>query len=464
MKPNIVLILMDDMGWKDLGCMGSSFYETPHIDALCSEGMRFERAYAACPVCSPSRASLLTGQYPVRTGITDWIDEAGRIHPLKGRLIDAPYRKYLSEDHVTLAEILQKNGYHTWHVGKWHLGSQDHYPEKYGFDLSIGMRWRGRYFSPYGMDTLPDGPEGEYLTDRLTDEAIRLIQNRNDDAPFFLNLWHYAVHVPIQAKEPDIRKFEAKRSALGLDWQQEIIPGERHPTLAHHHERVARRMVQSDPVYAAMIWNLDENIGRLVQAVRDTGIQDNTIFLFYSDNGGLATAEGSPTCNLPAIEGKGWMYEGGTRVPMFAVWPGHIRPGSMTNVPVVTPDFYPTLLDMAGISFRPPQPCDGISFLPVLSGGNLPERPLFWHYPHYGNQGGTPGASVILGKYKLIHFFEDQSDHLFDLENDISEKNDLTAAHPEIAERLRIMLKKWLADVNAKIPEVNPDFRAEDIE
>lgn len=463
MRPNIVLIYMDDMGWRDIGCAGSTFYETPHIDALCAQGMRFDRAYAACPVCSPSRASLLSGQYPARVGITDWIDHAGWVHPLKGRLIDATYKTHLPEDCVTVAEALRRAGYHTWHVGKWHLGAKEYYPQRFGFETNIGGCWWGLpcggYFSPYGIETLPDGPDGEYLTDRLTDEAIRLIERQRDNAPFFLNLWHYAVHIPMQAKPQDIRRFQEKRIRLGLDKQTEIVRGERHPTFTHQDKFVERRMLQSDPTYAAMIWNLDENVGRLVRALKETGKYENTVIVFTSDNGGLSTAEGSPTCNLPAREGKGWMYEGGTRVPMFVTWPGQIAAGSVTQTPVTTPDLYPTLLETAGLPDADPhQPCDGVSLLPVLRGGSLPRRPLFWHYPHYGNQGGTPGASVLYGRYKLIHFFETERDELYDIENDLSETRNLAAQNPEKAAQLRALLEDWLLEVDAKRPEINPDF------
>ena len=462
-QPNIVFIFMDDMGWRDLGCSGSTFYETPNIDALSREGMRFDRAYAACPVCSPSRASLMTGRHPARVGVTDWIDHSGFNHPMRGKLIDAPYLKYLPEEGVPLAQAMREAGYATWHVGKWHLGLSDHYPEKYGFDVNIGgCSWghpRDGYFSPYHIETLPEGPDGEFLTDRLTDEAIRLIENADPSKPFYLNFCHYAVHTPIQAKPQDIARFEAKAKKWGLDQVEAHARGEKHPTEMHADKYVTRRTIQSDPAYAALIWNLDENVGRLVDALKKNGRWENTLLIFTSDNGGLATAEGSPTCNAPASEGKGWLYEGGTRVPMFAVWPGVIEPMTQTTVPAYTPDFYPTLLQTAGQPLNPEQHKDGASLMPVLRGEKMEQRPLFWHYPHYGNQGGRPGAAVLLGDYKLIQHFEDDRIELYNVTNDVGETQELSAQLPDKAAELLNILTSWQKDAGARFPEKNPNYQ-----
>ena len=456
MKPNILMIFMDDMGWRDLGCSGSTFYETPNIDALCATGVRLDRAYAACPVCSPSRACFLTGRSPARVGVTDWIDNTGTNHPLHGKVTDAPYLHHLPAEAVSFPMLLQEAGYQTWHVGKWHLGTAEYYPEHFGFDVNIGGCWWGHpakgYFSPYHIETLPEGPDGEYLIDRLTDEAIHLIRNADPERPFYLNYWQYAVHTPIQAKQEDIDYFRGKARAWGLDKIIPIVPGEEHPTLEHKPDRVMRRVVQSDCAYAAMILNLDRNIGRLVETLKACGRYDNTLIVFTSDNGGLATAEGSPTCNAPASEGKGWIYEGGTRVPGFAVWNGVIPAGTQTSAPVSTADFFPTFLEAAGLPLRPELHMDGISVLPAMKGDKLPGRPLFWHDPHYGNQGGTPAASILENDWKCIEFYEDNHLELYHLPEDPGEHRDLSAEEPELAAALAEKLHAWQKEVGAVFP------------
>ncbi len=458
-KPNIIVIMLDDMGWKDLACTGSTFYETPNIDRLASEGMIFTNAYAACPVCSPSRSSYLTGNYPVSTGVTDWID-MGNFHPICAKMVEAPYQKHITLGTPTIASILHEQGYATWHVGKWHLGGEEYYPEKFGFEKNIGGCFWGHpkhgYFSPYNHPTLPDGPDGEYLTDRLTDEAIKLIASE-DDRPFYLSFCHYCVHEPIQAKEKDIAYFRAKAEKMGLSDQDAIVTGE--PIPSNHSCNVERRMYQSNAEYAAMIWNLDENTGRLMDALKQYGKADNTAIIFTSDNGGLSTAEGSPTCNLPAREGKGWMYEGGTRVPFFIWYPSKIKAGSCCRTSITTPDLCPTILDLAGAAEKTPDNLDGICITPLFEGNALPERPIFWHYPHYGNQGGTPGSSVILGKYKYIEFFEDGHGELYDLETDFNELHNLVSEMPEKSKQLRTLLHGWQSDHHAKFPTLNPNYK-----
>lgn len=456
-RPNFIFILIDDLGYRDLGCYGSTFYETPNLDRLADEGVRFTHAYAACPVCSPTRASILTGRYPARIGVTDWIGSNAR-----GKLLEAPYIDHLPSQGYTLARALKSAGYRTWHVGKWHLGGRPFYPQDHGFNVNIGgCDWgspRKGYFSPWGIPTLADGPAGEYLTDRLTDEAIRLIRE-NDGTPFFLNLWHYAVHTPIQAKPTDAARYERKARDLGLDKVDPFVVGEAFPCEHKKDKRVIRRTIQSDPAYAAMIGNLDWNIGRLLAALEDAGLADDTVVIFTSDNGGLSTSEGSPTCNAPLSEGKGWMYEGGTREPLLMRWPGRIPSGSLCDVPVTSPDFYPTILEMAGLPPPPRQHCDGESFWPVLQGrGTLGREAIFWHYPHYGNQGGSPGCSVRCGDYKLIEFFEDGHVELYNLREDCGEAVNLAQAEPGVRDRLRQMLHEWLASVEAKLPQPNPDY------
>ena len=455
-RTNFIFILIDDLGWVDLGCYGSGFYETPNLDRLAADGMRFTDAYAACPVCSPTRASILTGKYPATVQITNYIPGAA-----KGRLLSAPYLHYLPPGEKTVAAALKDAGYATWHVGKWHLGEQEYWPRHHGFDVNVGGWTAGgprSYFSPYHNPMLPDGPEGEYLTDRLTDEAIRLI-DQNDGRPFFLNLWYYAVHVPIQAKPRLVAKYEVKAAELGLDETDPFEVGEHFPCEHKKDQRVVRRLFQSDPGYAAMVQSLDENIGRLLGALERCGLADDTVVIFTSDNGGLATAEGSPTCNAPLSEGKGWMYEGGTREPLIVKWPGVTAPGGLCGAAVTSPDFYPTILEIAGLDPIPSQHTDGASFAGLLRGADrLDREAIFWHYPHYANQGGTPGCSVRAGGHKLIEFFEDRRTELYDLRADVGEDNDLSQADPATAARLRAMLHDWLEHVDAKIPQPNPDY------
>jgi arylsulfatase A-like enzyme len=362
----------------------------------------------------------------------------------------------------SLASALKEGGYNTWHVGKWHLGGEPYYPDEHGFDVNVGgchwgMPFNG-YFSPYGIPTLENGPEGEYLTDRLTDEAIQLVE-QNDGRPFFLNLWYYAVHVPIQAKPEYVERFESKAKAMGLDRIEPFEEGDLFPCEHKKDRHIVRRLIQSDPAYAAMVYGLDENIGRLFEAIDRAGQAENTVVIFTSDNGGLATAEGSPTSNAPLSEGKGWMYEGGTREPLIVRWPGVVEPGSQCSVPVTSTDFYPTMLQAAGLDLMPEQHCDGVSLLPLLKdAGTLDREAIFWHYPHYGNQGGTPGSSIRAGDHKLIEFFEDSHVELYNLREDIGEECDLTRAEPSVAQQLQEMLADWREKVEAKIPQPNPDY------
>ncbi|MBM3236741.1 sulfatase [Candidatus Poribacteria bacterium] len=456
-KPNFIFILIDDLGWKDLSCYDSTFYETPNLDQMATDGMRFTNAYASCPVCSPTRASILTGRYPATLGLTNFIGGRAR-----GKLVDAPYVDHLSLEEKTVALALKRAGYRTYHVGKWHLGGEPYWPEKHGFDVNIGGCHWGMprsYFSPYNMPNLENGPDGEYLTDRLTDEAIKLIEN-NGNEPFFMYLSHYAVHIPIQTPEKYIKKYEQKAKERGLDRLKTFAEGDFFPCEHKKDQRIIRRLLQSDPAYAGMVENLDENIGRVLKAVDEAGLTENTVVIFTSDNGGLATAEGSPTCNAPLNEGKGWMYEGGTREPLIIKWPNGIEAGSLCDVPVTSPDFYPTILEMAGLELIPEQHCDGVSFLPLLKGtGTLNREAIFWHYPHYGNQGGTPGSSVRCRDYKLIEFFEDGRLELYNLRGDVSEEHNIAKDKPDITQKLKEMLVDWREKVEAKIPEPNPDYK-----
>ena len=453
-KPNILVILIDDLGWRDLSCYGSSFYETPVLDRLASEGMLFSDAYASAPVCSPTRASLLTGKYPARVGITQYIGG----HAV-GRLCDVPYFRFLPAQELTLARALKEHGYETWHVGKWHLGERESWPDRHGFDVNIGgCEWglpMNGYFSPYGCPALSDGPDGEYLTDRLTDEAIALVRG-GGEKPFFLNFWPYAVHTPIEAPAALVEKYRSKAASLGLDQLNPFEEGEHFPFWQKRDMRVERRVVQSDPAYAAMIENLDWNIGRLLAELDRSGKSDDTIVIFTSDNGGLATAEGSPTSNAPLAEGKGWTYDGGVREPLIIRWPGVVTPGSRSAEPVTTPDLFPTLLEAVGVPSIPEQHCDGRSFLPLLRGEPFERGPIFWHYPHYSNQGGEPAAAVRHGDWKLIKFFDGNRVELYNLTEDISETNDLSDEKPETAGTLLLELDRWAESVGCLMPRTNP--------
>ena len=456
-QPNIVLILIDDMGWTDLSCMGSEFYETPNIDRLASEGMTFTSGYAACPVCSPTRASLMCGKYPARVGVTNWIGGHN-----EGKLISAPYVHELPLEEFSIARALKAAGYTTWHVGKWHLGKEPYWPDKHGFDVNVGGCAMGcphhGYFSPWSIPSLADGPEGEYLTDRLGDETARLIENHDAATPFFLNLNFYQVHTPLQAKPEKIAKYEAKVKAMGLDKVQTHEDGDFFPFDRNRSHRIKRRLVQSHTTYAAMIESLDENVGKVLAALEATGRMDNTLILFTSDNGGVSTSEGSPTCNAPLTEGKGWTYEGGVREPTFARWSGVVAAGSQCDEPITSPDFYPTMLEAAGTPLLPEQHMDGVSFLPLLKGEEMERGAIYWHYPHYGNQGGTPGGIVREGDWKLIEFYEDSHVELYNLVEDIAEQNDLAGTEPARAEALQAKLAAWREEVGAIMPEPNPDF------
>ena len=445
-KLNFVFFLIDDMGWTDAGCYGSSFYETPGIDRLAASGMRFTDAYAACPVCSPTRASIMAGKYPARLNLTDWI--GGR---RAGKLIPPTYLHHLPLEETTVAEALKQAGYTTGFFGKWHLGSKGYYPDDQGFDLNLGGHERGSppggYFSPYRNPKLPDGPKGEYLTDRLTDEALRFL-DANSGKPFLLYLSHYAVHTPLQSKKELAAKYQAKAGKLPAKEPRWGVEGSRKV-----------RLVQDHPVYAGMVQSMDESVGSVLDRLEKLGLEGHTAVFFMSDNGGLSTSEGHPTSNLPLRAGKGWLYEGGIREPMIVRWPGVVRPGTTCSAPVISTDFYPTMLEMAGLPLRPEQHADGVSMVPLLKGAAaLDRKAIFWHYPHYGNQGGSPGGAVRAGRYKLIEFYEDDHVELYDLGKDIGETTDLAEKMPEKAAELRGMLHEWRKSVDARMPTPNPNY------
>ncbi|MEO1235529.1 MAG: sulfatase [Planctomycetota bacterium] len=456
--PHLIQIVIDDLGWADLGCYGSSFYDTPNLDRLAARGVRFTDAYASCPVCSPTRASLMTGRYPARVGITNYI--RGNAW---GRLMGVPYFDRLPKTERTVAQLLGEAGYRTAHVGKWHLGGAGYWPNDFGFDVNVGgcdMGCPSTYFSPYDIPTLPDGPAGEYLTDRLTGEALAIVAEHAPGGPraatpLFLNLWHYAVHTPIQAPPALVEKYEARARERGLDPAAALVEGEAFSCLHKKDERIVRRTVQSDPAYAAMVENLDTNLGRLFDALEASGMWDDCLVLFTSDNGGLSTAEGSPTCNAPLSEGKGWMTDGGNRVCLIAAG-GAVAAGMVCPTPVTSPDLMTTLLDAAGLTPPTDVEIDGRSFLPLLRGETMERGPIFWHYPHYSNQGGTPSAAVRDGDFKLTETFEDSRLQLFDVRRDPGETHDLSETRPELRDRLHASLRAWSASIEAVTPPVNP--------
>src|SRR4051794_5920658 len=443
-KLNVVLIMADDLGWADLGCYGSTFHRTPHLDRLAGAGLRFTHAYAACPVCSPTRAALLTGKVPARLHLTDWLP--GRPDRPDQKLLRPVFRQQLPLEETTLAEVFKAAGYATGHIGKWHLGGGEFRPEKQGFDVNVAGDETGSprsYFAPFGskigregkfrtMPGLEKAPEGEYLTDRLAAEAEHFLQSHKDK-PFFLYLPHYAVHIPLRAKESLIAQYPNKPT-----------PG-----------------TQSNPTYAAMLQSLDEAVGRVLKKLDELKLAGRTIVIFTSDNGGLSVREGPntpPTINSPLREGKGFLYEGGIRVPLLVRWPGVIKPGRVSDVPTISHDLFPTLVEACGLKHE--GKVDGVSLAKLWQGTGAPERDaLYWHYPHYANQGSRPGGAIREGNFKLIEFYEKGRLELYDLKADVSETRNLAEDNKELTARLAGKLAVWRKDVGAQMPKANPDYR-----
>ena len=437
-KLNFVFFLIDDMGWTDAGCYGSTFYETPNIDRLARQGMRFTDAYAASPVCRPTRASIMAGKYPARLRITQ----------------HGP--KPLPLEEVTLAEALKEAGYATFFAGKWHIGAEAKYwPDQQGFDFNLGGNGSGSpgafggYFSPYRNAQLPDGPAGEYLTDRLTEEAVRFL-DAHKAQPFLVYLSHYAVHTPLQAKQKLAAKYTAKAGRM---------PKPKGPTLREESPRAKTDLLQDNPAYAAMIESVDDSVGKVMKKLEQLGIADRTAVIFMSDNGGLSTVVNArarrggksiPTCNLPLRAGKGWLYEGGIREPMMIKWPGVTRPSSTCCVPVTSTDFYPTMLEMAGVPLKPSQHVDGVSLVPLLKGGtSLAREAIYWHYPHVHGSGSIPSAAVRAGDWKLIEWHDEQRVELFNLADDLGETKDLSKSNPGKTRDLYDRLRAWQKEVGA---------------
>lgn len=430
--PNVILILIDDMGLTDLGCYGSTFYETPHIDKLAAGGMRLTNGYSACTVCSPTRAAVLTGKYPARLHITDWI--AGHDRPF-AKLKPPDWTQHLPLEEATIAEVFKSAGYATAHIGKWHLGNEEFWPTKQGFDINIGGNHRGQppsYFFPYErqdikLPGLNIGMRTEYLTDRLTEEAKQFI-TVNKNKPFFLYLPHYTVHTPLQAKEDLITKYQAK--------SQPDAP-------------------QKNATYAAMIESLDDGIGQIMTRLETLKLVENTIIIFTSDNGGLL----SSTTNLGLRAGKGSAYEGGVRVPLIVSYPPAIKTSSVSDLPAMSIDLLPTLVDLAGLPEEESWPkWDGISLAPVLTqSADVKREALYWHYPHYHPGGATPYSAVRAGDWRLVEFHEDGKTELFNLKDDPTETTDLAASRSDKRDELLTMLRDWRKQVGAQMPVSNPN-------
>ncbi len=455
--PNVVFFLVDDLGMMDIGANNpATFHETPNIDRLAASGLRFEAGYAACPVCSPTRASIQTGKYPQPVGITDYINPAGANQPENWKrptiLLPAPYADRLALGETTLAEVLKGAGYATFFAGKWHLGPAGFYPEDQGYDVNKGGIEQGgpyggdKYFSPYGNPRLEDGPPGEHLPDRLASETVRFIEDHRD-GPFLAFLSFYSVHTPLMAR-PDLQaKYEAKAKAHPSP----------EPAWGREHANTVR-LVQDHAVYAGMVEAMDQAVGKVLDTLDRAGLADRTVVVFTSDNGGLATSEGHPTSNLPYRAGKGWPYEGGIRVPWIVRAPGVTKAGSTCPTPVSSIDFLPTILDLAGVA-APAGPIDGRSLVPLLEGSRLDRGPLFWHYPHYGNQGGAPCAAVRDGDWKLIAWYEGGPPELYNLRDDPGERADLAASNPVIRDELARRLDAWRESVGARMPTKREDPR-----
>ncbi len=464
--PNVVLVWVDDLGALDTRVYGSVLYDTPAVDRLAGEGARFTQFYSASPVCSPTRASLMTGKHPARVRITNWIGGEQR-----GRLIQADYERSLPLAELTVGEAFQQAGYATAYLGKWHLGARGSLPEDQGFEFSRAVNEAGQpasYFWPYRDDPpsvwdVPDldsgpGRSGEYLTDRLTDEAVVYLEQhleREPDRPFFLVLSHYAVHTPIEAPPDSVAHWQARIDAL---------PRAGGPGSRSESGWGTTALRQDDATYAAMVSAVDRSVERLMASLEAFSVAERTIVVLVSDNGGLSTLGGersnAPTSNEPLRAGKGWLYEGGVRIPMLVRWPGHIAPGIELDVPATTTDIYPTLLELAGLAARPEQHADGLSLAGVLRGGAPPVREaLFWHFPHYHGSGNRPSSSIRETRgLKLIEWLEDGRIELYDLTSDPSESFDLSTQRPEDAARLRARLAALRAGVDARMPIPDPEW------
>lgn len=441
-KPNVVLILVDDMGWTDLESFGSDLHQSPNIDKLADEGVQFTNSYSSCTVCSPTRASIVTGKYPARINVTDWIEG----HKFPWAKLNVPdWTMYLDAEEYTMAEAFKDAGYKTAHFGKWHLGEkEENWPENHGFDINIGGWKKGApnknkalgsngYFSPYGNPRLEDGPDGEYLTERLSNDVCNYI-DENSETTFFVNLWLYNVHTPLQAKQEKIDKYKRLIDST-----------------ANH----------QNPTYAAMVEHTDEAVGKIINKLKDKGLYENTIILFSSDNGGLiGKSKNKVTNNTPLRTGKGDIYEGGVRIPTIIYAPQRNFNNKKVDEPIISMDYYPTLMDLAGITTKKTtsQTVDGKSILPFMNGKSPEREAIYWHYPHYHQEGGVPYSAVRMGDWKLIENFETNTFELYNLRDDISETKNMLNERPDLVSELKNKLNDWRANVNAQYASPNIRF------
>ena len=453
-QTNFLFFLVDDMGWADIGANGSKFHETPHIDRLAASGMRFTQGYAACPVCSPTRASIITGRHPVRVDITDWIPGQG--NHANNKLLHPQDRNNLALEEVTIAEQLKTHGYQTFFAGKWHLGGEGHWPEDQGFDINIGGHHRGSppggYYAPWTNPALKANKPGEYLTERLTEESVKFLEQRDAAKPFLLYLSYYNIHTPIQPYKKRVEYYNAK--------VEKMFQGET-PTQSEHEG--STRMRQDNAALASMVAAVDDSVGALLGKLKELKLDQNTVVIFFSDNGGLSTRGGKrfgPGCNLPLRASKGWLYEGGVREPTIIRAPGITQPGSVSHKPMVSMDFFPTMLDLAGLPAQPKLHADGQSLLSQLRGNDVGSRTLYWHYPHYHGSSWKPGASIRDGDWKLIEFYHHDKVELYNLANDIGEQKNLATRQSKKTAELRAKLRAWQKSMKAKMPVPNPAYKA----
>ncbi len=443
--PNVVVIIVDDLGWKDTGVYGSDYYETPHIDQLAEEGLRFTQFYSANPVCSPTRASILTGRNPARLHITNWIGGSQN-----GMLRQAEYQRELPLEEVTLGEAFQAAGYTTGYLGKWHLGTEGYRAADQGFEFvraSNDTGSPGNYFAPYrhpnfvasNVPDLESDADSTYLTDRLTDLAIEFLETHQKE-PFLLVLSHYGVHTPLQSKPAMTDRF-VNPDAEPTPFMPELYDA-------------MTRAAQDHATYAGMIASVDASVGRITEALRELNLTERTTIVFTSDNGGLSTLSNgrqwAPTANLPLRAGKGWLYEGGIRIPLI-IYSSKVERGTYSK-PGTTDDLMPTLLALAGLP--PTDSTDGADLFTLAS----VNRPLYWHFPHYHGSGNRPSGAIRAGDYKLIEWFETGGIELYNLAADPEELNDMSGSLPAVADSLHILLHTWRSNLEAQMPTPNPDY------